>query len=486
MVKSPKTRTGSGVPGDATDRDERSLGDELHRDEPSGDAFARLGRLAVRRRWLIVGIWAAILLVAIPIAPRVVGVLRAGGFILDDLESARAKALLQTELGTPPSAVVVVLHSAATEAGTPAFEAPAAEAVAHVAEAPGVVRVLSHLVSPRQISADRHTAYDIVFLSIQPDDSPAALPGIRDRLVAPPGLDVELAGGPAFYGDVQAVSESDLRRSEVVSLPLAAIALLIVFGSVVAAAIPLIVGGTAVVVALASIAIVAGLTPMSIFVLNLATLLGLGLGVDYSLLMTSRFREELAARASDDPQVRVARAVEATVATAGRAVFFSGLTVLLGLAGLVLFEFMILRSVGIAGAIVVLLAASAALTLLPAVLAIVGGRIDRLAIRRVAPGDDPNRPWARLAGRGMRHPVAILLPTLAALLVLGSPFLHVRFNAPDSTILPPTVPSRAAFDRLPAPFGEGEFAPIVLAIRTDGPATSTSNIAKLVDYSRRL
>jgi RND superfamily putative drug exporter len=282
------------------------------------------------------------------------------------------------------------------------------------------------------------------------------------------------------------VSESDLRRSEIVSLPLAAIALLIVFGSVVAAAVPLIVGGSAVVVALATIWVAASLTPMSIFVLNLATLLGLGLGVDYSLLMTSRFREEMAARADDPPEERVARAVETTVATAGRAVFFSGLTVLLGLAGLVLFEFMILRSVGIAGAIVVLLAASAALTLLPAVLAIIGPRIDRLAIRRVVPHDDPNGPWARLARRVMRHPVAVLVPTLATLLVLGSPFLHVRFNAPDSTILPASVPSRAAFDRLAAAFGEGEFAPIVLAIRTDGPATSPDNIAALFDYSRRL
>src|SRR5215212_1700635 len=257
-------------------------------------------------------------------------------------------------------------------------------------------------------------------------------------------------------------------------------------GSVVAAAIPLIVGGAAVIVALAAIFLIASVTPMSIFVLNLATLLGLGLGVDYSLLMTSRFREELAARAADPPDIRVAGAVEATVATAGRAVFFSGLTVLLGLAGLVLFEFMILRSVGIAGAIVVLLAASSALTLLPALLAIVGPRVDALAIRRVVPRDDPNGPWARLARCVMRRPVAVLVPTLAVLVVLGSPFLHVRFNAPDSTILPPSVPSRAAFDRLAASFGEGEFAPIVLAIRTSGPATSPENVATLYDYSRRL
>ena len=415
-----------------------------------------------------------------------VGVLRAGGFILDDLESARAKAVLQAELATPPSAVVIVYHSDDATAGTPAFETAAAAAVERVPDAPYVVRIVPHTLSPRQVSIDGHTAYDIVFLSIAPDDSPAALPGIRERLVQPPGLDVQLAGGPAFYGDVQSVSESDLRRSEVVSLPLAALALLLVFGSVAAAALPLVVGGAAVVVALAAIFVVGSVTPMSIFVLNLATLLGLGLGVDYSLLMTSRFREEMAARAADPPAERVAGAVEATVETAGRAVFFSGLTVLLGLTGLVLFEFMILRSVGIAGAIVVLLAASSALTLLPALLAIVGPRIDALAIRRVVPRDDPDGPWARLARRVMRHPVAVLIPTLGVVLLLGSPFLHVRFNAPDSTILPASVPSRAAFDRLAAAFGEGEFAPIALAIRTSGPATSPSNVAALYEYSRRL
>ncbi len=420
-----------------------------------------------------------------PCRRRAVGKLRAGGFILDDLESARAKALLQAKLDLPPSALVVVFHSDTAVAGSPGFETAAALAVRDVPQAPFVVSVFSHVLAPRQVSLDGRTAYDVVFLSSPPDDSPAALPGIAARLAHPPGLDVELAGGPAFYGDVQSVSESDLRRSELISLPLAAIALLIVFGSVVAAAVPLVVGGAAVVVALAAISVIAGLTPMSIFVLNLATLLGLGLGVDYSLLMTSRFREELAARPAGDPD-RVASAVEATVATAGRAVFFSGLTVLLGLLGLVLFEFMILRSVGIAGAIVVFLAAISAMTLLPALLAIVGARIDAVAIRRTTPRDDPNGPWARLARRVMAHPVAILLPTLAVLLVLGSPFLHVRFNAPDSTILPASVPSRAGFDRLADAFGEGEFAPLTLAIRTSGPATGPANVAALYDYSRRL
>ncbi len=438
----------------------------------------------MRRAWWVVGAWVALLLVAIPFAPRVPGQLSAGGFILDDLESARAKALLGTELGAPPSALVIVFSSPTLQAGTPAFEAAAADAIRDIATAPHVARVVSHSLSPRQVSADRHTAYDVVFLDLPPDDSPDALPILRERLRAAPGLEVALAGGPAFYGDVQTVSEADLRRSELISLPLAALALIVVFGSVVAAGVPLAVGGAAVVVALAGVFVVASIAPMSIFVLNLATLLGLGLGVDYSLLLTSRFREELALR--PEGPARVPDAVRVTVATAGRAVFFSGLTVLLGLLGLVLFEFMILRSVGIAGAIVVGLAVASALTLLPAILTILGSRVDRFAVRRVSPTATTDGAWSRLARRVMRHPVAVLIPTLLFLIVLGSPFLHVRFNAPDATILPPEVPSRAAFDRLQAEFGEGEFAPIVLAIRTAGAATTPDNLAALYDYSRRL
>ena len=165
--------------------------------------FASLGRFAVRRRWWIVAAWLAILAVAIPIAPNVVGALRAGGFILDDLESARAKALLQAELDAPPSAIVVVYHSDTLTAGSPEFEAAAAEAIRDVPSAPYVVRVFPHTLAPRQVSADGRTAYDVVFLSIAPDDSPAALPGIVERLAHPPGISVEVAGGPAFYGDVQ-------------------------------------------------------------------------------------------------------------------------------------------------------------------------------------------------------------------------------------------------------------------------------------------
>ena len=163
-------------------------------------------------------------------------------------------ALLEQELGAPPSALVVVFSSPTLAAGTPAFEAAAAAAIRGVAGAPTWRASCSHASSPRQVSADGHTAYDIVFLDLPPDESPDALPILRGRARAhrAGARRSRSPAGPAFYGDIQRVSEADLRRSELISLPLGGLALLLVFGSLVAAGVPLVVGGAAVVVALAA------------------------------------------------------------------------------------------------------------------------------------------------------------------------------------------------------------------------------------------
>jgi RND superfamily putative drug exporter len=455
-------------------------------------------------------------LLALPLAPRAADALQPGGFSLETLDAERAVHLLQQEIGLPPSALVIVIQGQdGLLAGDPAFEDAAVRALVDVPAAQHVAGVLTHRLSPRQVSADRTTVYEVVALDLPPDDSPDAVAPIKAALHPQPGLQIGIAGGPAFYGDIQAVSEQDLRRSELISLPLAALALLLVFGSVMAAAVPVVVGGASVIVALGAIFIAASLTPMSIFVLNLATLLGFGLGVDYALLLSSRFREELAIlrrrRAAAGPargggedaaaeRAEIEAAIAVTVATAGRAVFFSGLTVMLGLVGLMLFEFMVLRSVGIAGAIVLVLAVSGALTLLPAILSILGTRLDALPVTRVLPQRlrraapvpegipqaEGRGFWWRLANRVMDRPVAFFIPTLALLLILGLPFLHARFNAPDASILPAHVPSKVAFDTLASHFPEGDFAPLLLAVRTSGSATTSDNVARLYDYSRRL
>src|ERR1700693_134524 len=179
--------------------------------------FDRLGRFAVRRRGWIVAAWAALIVLAIPFAPRAPGALSAGGFILDDLESARARQVLQAGLGMDPSAFVLVYTSDTLRAGTPAWIEAVTAATRDVAAVPHVTRILSHVLAPRQVSADGHTAFDVVFLDLAPDDSPAAVHPVAAALHAVPGLQVRIGGGPAFYGDVQTVSETDLRRSELIS-----------------------------------------------------------------------------------------------------------------------------------------------------------------------------------------------------------------------------------------------------------------------------
>ena len=430
---------------------------------------------------LVIGAWVLIVLCALPFAPQAPGALQAGGFDLPTLESARSRAALESELGAPPSALVLAISSSRLTPGTPQFEAAAQQAVAGVASAPHVVGSRSHLIAPTQINVEKKIVYDVILLDLKPDDSPAALEGIQSALVEVDGITVAIAGGPSFYADIQSVSETDLQRSELISLPLAAVVLLLVFGSAVAAGLPLAVGGATVIVALAAIFGVAQATRMSIFVLNLTTLLGLGLGVDYSLLLVSRFREELGRGA------KLGDAVQRTVATAGRAVFFSGVTVMLGLAGLALFDFAILRSIGIAGAITVAIAVASSVTLMPAILSLLGPRVNRLAIRRLGSGKVNERgPWARLARAVMRRPVAVALPTLALLIALGTPWLGVRFNAPDGSILPERVPSRQALDALTDAFGEGSFSPMTAAVRTDGPVTSAANIKLLYDWVQAL
>ena len=311
--------------------------------------------------------------------------------------------------------------------------------------------------------------------------------GLREA----PGLTVELAGGPAFYGDVQTVSERDLQRSEIISLPLAALALLLVFGSVVAAGVPLVVGGASVLVALAGdLPRSPRCMPMSIFVLNLATLLGLGLGVDYSLLLTSRFREELAKRPDGRPDDAVARGRP----DHGRDGGSGGL---------------LQRPDGAArparpravrvhdpalgrhrrGGPGRGLAVLAALTLLPALLTVFGPHLDRFADPpRLAPGPPPTGSWARLARRVMRRPVAVLIPTLGFLLLASAR----RSCTSGSTRRTPAscrpgVPSRAAFDRLRDAVRRGR----VRADRDRGPDRRAGhrpppNLAALYDYSRRI
>ncbi|GAC1684116.1 MAG: hypothetical protein PVS3B3_04980 [Ktedonobacteraceae bacterium] len=337
--------------------------------------FYHLGKIATRFRWLIVGLWMVAVAVALPFAPQASQVLQSGGFISPDAESQRAINVLTQKLHLDPTIVQVIFTSKNYTADDPRFIQQSQQALSHVQSWSQTAQIISFTDNPRQISLDRHAAYANVLLKPNPDSAAKLLPQLGQKLQKVPDLQYSIGGGPVFYNDIQSVSEDDLRRAELLAFPFAIIALLLVFRSVIAAILPAFVGGFAVVVALALIFAIGHITPLSIFVLNITTLFGLGLGVDYSLFMVSRFREEIAhGRSIDD-------AVVLTVATAGRAVAFSGLTVSIGLLGLVFFHINMLHSVGLGGMLVVLLAVLAALTLLPALLSIIGLNVNKWPVR---------------------------------------------------------------------------------------------------------
>lgn len=462
--------------------------------------FYHLGKLATRYRWLIVGFWMVAIAVSLPFAPRASEVLHSGGFVSPDIESERAVNLLVQKLHLNLTVVQVIFTSQNYTADSPQFIQETQTALAGVHRMPEVSGIVSFTDNPRQISLDRRAAYVNVLLKPDPDSAPKLLPELERHLQPVPDLKTSIGGGPVFYEDIQAVSERDLRRAEMLAFPFAVIALLLVFRSVVAAILPALVGGGAVIVSLALIFGLGQITTLSIFVLNITTLFGLGLGVDYSLFIVSRFREELAHGHN------VEEAVAITVATAGRAVTFSGLTVSIGLLGLVFFRINMLRSVGMGGLLVVLMAVFAAMTLLPAILSILGTRVNAFPVRLTklrnlvgarfsvpkntrseeASTDPQHGFWYRLSQLVMRHPVRIFVPVLLFLIALGSPFLGVRFSAPDASILPADVPSRTAYDLLASRFNARETTPILLAVQTKGDVLTPDNIRNLYAYVLRI
>jgi putative drug exporter of the RND superfamily len=449
--------------------------------------FYRWGRRAVELRAAILIAWGVAVAVALPFAPRAASALQAGGFSSDAMESQQAVELLARRLNLSFNALQVMFTSDTLTVDDPQFTAEANAAVTRLQSWSAVSRVVPYTVNPAQIARDRHAAYVTVFVRADPDQSAATVAALQARVGQLPHLRVIVGGGPAFYADIQSVSESDLRRAELIAFPFALLALLIVFRSVVAAGLPAAVGGCSVVVSLALLYAVARVSPVSIFALNITTLFGLGLGVDYSLFMVSRFREELAA-GRDVPD-----AVGATMATAGRAVFFSGLAVSIGLLGLIAFPLNMLRSVGFGGLFTVALAILAAVTLLPALLSLLGHRVNALPVRlpwrRRAPNDAARAGsgfWHGLALQVMRRPVQIFVATLAVLLLLGVPFLSVRLAAPDASILPAYAKSRASYDLLAQRFDLEQTTPIVIAVQTHGSPLGAANLATLDTYVRRI
>ena len=322
-----------------------------------------------------------------------------------------------------------------------AFTEDLQKALSIIGARPEVARVVTHLDDPTRVSPDGRSVHVTIGLVLDLEEGRDFLETARP-LIDPGGLGLTFTGGPSLYADISLSSEKDVRRAEILAFPLSTVALLLVFGTVVAAFLPATVGGVGVALALAAVALISRGVDMSVFVLNIVTLLGIGLGIDYSLFFTSRFREQIAA--GDTVEEAVARAQ----ATAGSAILFSGVTSLIGLASLTAFEFMMLRSVGIGAVIVITAAILAAITLMPAVLSILGHRVNAFRVLPSFLDHNDRDMWGGLSRWVMKRPLQIAVPTILFLLVLAAPVRDIRLGTVDAPILPTDLESRRGFDIL--------------------------------------
>ncbi|MFL6022679.1 MAG: MMPL family transporter, partial [Marmoricola sp.] len=361
-----------------------------------------------------------------------------GGF--DDPKSDAAKELAheQAIFGSKNVDVIVLYRSKDLVASDPQFKAEVEQTLAKIPRGT-TTAVLTpwQTKDPGMISTDKHAVQVLISVAgdtqaVQADNNDLLVPTLKAK-----DLQTDIAGPWAVYKGVNETVSSDLARAEAITLPIVLILSLLIFGSLVAASMPVLVGAISVLGALAVVRLITLFGEVSVFSINVISLLGMGLAIDYALFIISRYREELAAL-PDEPGAAGA-AMRATLQTAGRTVLFSGFTVAAAMSALLVFPQNFLRSLGYGGIAAVVVGVVTALTVLPAILVLLGRRIDagRMPWRRgrSVGVDDDHGAWARLAHAVMGRPVIVMAVIIGALLLVASPFLGVKWGSVDYRVL---------------------------------------------------
>ena len=441
--------------------------------------FHRVGAFAYRFRWAILLLWGALLISSAFFAPELSGRLKGGGFEGSNSDAERVQDVMTREFGLSPATLTVVFTGDGIPARSEKFQKAQEKALAGVRKLDDVRYVGSYAGSKdtRFISEDGKKSYAVIAFDISIDETRNAVEEVRNE-VRSDELETYVTGAPAVYQDLEEASNEDVKNAEKYAFPFAVVILVFAFGTLVAAGVPVLIGGASVLTTLAALYFISGFYDMSVFTLTLSTMLGLGLGIDYSLFFVSRFREEL----DDYP---TAEAVARTVATAGRSIFFSGTAVLIGLSGLLFFPFMFMRSIGVAGVLVVFVSVSAALTLLPALLGVLGRGVNRLAIRRRR-GGPGTAFWGRSAEVVMRHPVAVIVLAAATLAILLYPVGHMKVGIPEASVLPQKYESRAGDDILKKNFEYAALNPMQIVATLGEDPLSAGGLADTRELSGRI
>jgi RND superfamily putative drug exporter len=448
--------------------------------------FSRLGHLATTRSRLVLALTGLGIVLAAVAGIHAPSKLKSSGFVSARAPSQLAQNRLDSQFagGSPNLILLVAARSGGVD--QPAVGAAVRAIDALVAASPGVSNVSSYWTTGSPALRSRSGSEALIVAHIAGNDTVLknrtnAVVSKVDHAVSPAGPITVRAGGLAAANNAVGTQVTkDLSVAESIAIPLTMILLILAFGSVVAAALPVSIGLVSILATLAVLWVLGSLTNVSIYALNLTTAMGLGLAIDYSLLMVNRYREELAAGQE------VAEAVRRSVATAGRTIAFSAATVAAAMAALLVFPVYFLRSFAYAGISVVALATVGALIVLPALLNVLGYRVNalpvRIGARRRLPafGQAESPFWRRTADGVMRHPIAAGLPVVVILVVLGLPFLHVHFGTPDDRVLPTSAAARQVGNALRTNFSTNANDTI------DVVTTSPLAPAAAAGYSRAL
>ncbi len=440
-------------------------------DSPPRALMDRLGAFIVRRRRRVLVLSLLTVLVAAAVGTGVFSRLQSGGFDDPNSDSSHAATLLADRFDAAPADVVVVVSTTGKSIDEAAATAAGKELTAKLVAEPGVKNVTSYFITRSPALRGTAGTDAVITVNLTTRDEAAQTRAVelakayQGPLAGTP-LTLGVTGTATVFGEVGDTITKDLAKAESVAIPLTMLLLLLVFGTIVAAGMPLVIAVVAVMVSFLALYLTTLVTDVSIYALNLVTSLGLGLAIDYSLLIVSRYREELAHGHDTN------NAVRRTVATAGRTVMFSAVTVTISLAALLVFPQYFLRSFAYAGIATTALAALAAVVVLPAVLATLGTRVDKGRVlkstTRVA--DDKTGGWYRLSGVVMRRPWWFLIGGTALLITLGLPFTRVVFGQTDDRVLPASSQVAQASNTLRNAFDSRETTPLTVVLPASQPA----------------
>lgn len=446
------------------------------------DIFFKLGKLVYKCRWWIVILSIALFAACLPFVPKLMDPFNAIGFTDPNSESAKSNKLLNDKLGYSYNQFIVMYSSDKLLATHPTFIDEIKTSLEGLNHFPVKHQIIYPDIHNKQISPDKHSAYAVILFKSSQEADPRILNEFRRGVKQPPNLSMRIGGEPIFLDDTKKQTQIDLFKSEYIATPVAIVTMLIVFESVVAASLPIILGAVCALFILMTLFCVGHCFSLSVFTINIALLLGLCLSLDYALLLINRYRDEF----HNGYDAKEALAI--TLATAGKAIFFSGLAVFISLSALLLFPINILFSVGIGGLAAVLVAVFMAIIVLPAVLGILGTRINLLPIHLFRFKKLKGKQyWRWLVKKVVKKPYVFFTVILVALLSVGYPFLHVKFGISDFRILPKTLESRQVFDTFENKFGESKLAPILAIIQTPQKNILTKkNIDYLYDFADTL